>query len=119
MSIDNRCDQNHPEFPGSQTEAHCLIALEQSALYAARLAISRWINESAASCAALESPAPALARSVWLAEAQDNFQQWLGRGGFAQYELSASNDSEAPSSLEPHSTSLPGPSTYRSDTCVD
>ena len=46
MTIDNHCgrDEEGSDFPGSQAEAHALIALEQSALYAARLAIARWMT---------------------------------------------------------------------------
>ena len=48
MSIDNHCgrDEQRNDFPASQAEAHSLIALEQAALYAAQLAIARWINSS-------------------------------------------------------------------------
>lgn len=83
MTIDNHCDQDGC-FPESHAEAHSLIALEQSALYAARLAIARWINNSAES---VPAPDAAAARVSWYTEAQQNFQEWLGRGGFAQYEI--------------------------------
>lgn len=82
MTIDKHCDQDGC-FPGSHAEAHALIALEQSALYGAQLAIARWISSSA-------GPAPmrdaAAERTIWYAEAHHHFQEWLGRGGFAQYD---------------------------------
>ena len=120
MTIDNQCGQNGSHFPGSQSEAHSLIALEQSALYAARLAIARWTNSSATACAPIASPAPALARAAWFALAQRNFQDWLGCGGFSQYDGVASNDSEPtvgryfPAGKPP---AIPG--FFRANTCVD
>ncbi len=89
MTIDNNCGQEDGMHnPGSQAEAHSQIALEQSALYAAKLAIARWINTSSQATAPV-APAADLARAIWYAEAQRNFQEWLGRGGFAQYEIAA------------------------------
>jgi hypothetical protein len=84
MTIDNHCggDDELGTFAVSDAEAHARAALEQSALFAARLAIARWINSSAATGAT----APRMAQANWYAQAQQNFQQWLGRGGFAQYE---------------------------------
>lgn len=90
MSIENRCgrDQQINGFPASQAEAHTLIALEQAALDAARLAIARWSNSSSdpalLAAAMLESTS---SKAIWYAQAQQNFQEWLGRGGFAQYDL--------------------------------
>lgn len=78
MTIDNHCggdDQFHASS-ASHAEAHSRVALEQSALFAARLAIARWANAAGA---------PPLAQAGWYAQAQHDFQQWLGRGGFAQY----------------------------------
>lgn len=87
MTIDNNCGQDGMnDFPGSQAEAHSQLALEQSALYAARLAIARWINTSSAAAAPI-APAADRTRATWYAEAQSNFQEWLGRGGFAQYDV--------------------------------
>jgi hypothetical protein len=85
MTIDHHCgrDDQDGSFPGSQAEAHALIALEQSALYGARLAIARWINSSSNMA---PPPDSAAARTTWYAHAQQNFQAWLGRGGFAQYD---------------------------------
>lgn len=88
MTIDKHCDRNDQDgvFPASQAEAHALMALEQSALHAARLAIARWINNSSEAEAA-RAPDAAAARTSWYFEAQQNFQEWLGRGGFAQYDI--------------------------------
>jgi len=113
MSIDKHCgrDDQLNDHPGSQAEAHSLIALEQSALYATRLAIARWINNSAASTPPIAPPA-ALSRAIWYAQAQHNFQEWLGRGGFAQYDMSCAEPSAAATA-----TTLDGKPL--ADTCVD
>ena len=89
MAIDNHCDrdQQGKDFPVSQAQVHALIALEQSALYAARLAIARWINNSAD---VMPIPDAALLKAAWYARTQQNFQEWLGRGGFAQYDVACS-----------------------------
>ncbi|WLI88050.1 hypothetical protein Q4S45_15020 [Massilia sp. R2A-15] len=78
MTIDNYCsgDDRYDSFSVSHAEAHFRVALAQSALFAARLAIARWADTGAA---------PQMAQADWYAEYQNNFQQWLGRGGFAQY----------------------------------
>lgn len=92
MTIDNHCgrdDQMH-DVPASQAEAHSLIALEQSALYAARLAIARWSSSTTP-----PAPAPDLGRAAWYAQAQQNFQEWLGRGGFAQYDIPCAEAADA------------------------
>jgi hypothetical protein len=85
MTIENRCDRDQANnVPVSWAEAHSSIALEQSALYAARLAISRWINSSSD---VMPIGDPSLSRAAWYAQTQQNFQEWLGRGGFAQYDV--------------------------------
>lgn len=78
MTIDNHCggDDQFQASPASHAEAHSRAALAQSALFAARLAIARWANAAGA---------PPLAQAAWYAQSQHDFQQWLGRGGFAQY----------------------------------
>jgi hypothetical protein len=120
MTIDNHCGQDDHQFPGSQAEAHSQLALEQSALYEAQLAIARWINSSTDVRAPIEPPAPALARAAWFAEAQHNFQKWLGCGGFSQYEVAASDISEPPVGLYFPAGKPPAiPGLFRSDTCVD
>ena len=85
MTIDNYCDRDQQgnKFPVSQVEAHALIALEQSALCAARLAIARWINNSSGVMPIRDA---AQAKVDWYAQSQHNFQEWLERGGFAQYD---------------------------------
>jgi hypothetical protein len=82
MTIDNHCsgDDQFDSLPATHAEAHYRASLEQSARFAARLAIARWINSSARG-----TVAPQIAQAKWYAESQQNFQQWLGRGGFAQY----------------------------------
>jgi hypothetical protein len=89
MTIDKQPGQDDQliHFSGSLAEAHSLSALEQSAHYAAQLAIARWINASALSPLPPAAPAQ-LARAAWYAQAQHNFQEWLGQGGFAQYDTS-------------------------------
>ncbi len=83
MTIDNYCsgDDRFDSFSVSHAEAHSRVALAQSALFAAQVAISRW----ASACGAGQ-PDPVMAQAEWCARAQKNFQQWLARGGFAQYE---------------------------------
>jgi hypothetical protein len=56
MTIDNHGGQDNQmnAYPGLQARAHSLVALEQSALYAARLAIARWINTSAQATASVD-----------------------------------------------------------------
>ena len=88
MTIDNHCGQDDTSTIARLAgRGPFQIALEQSALYAARLAIARWINSSAAAAHAGRAPDPAASRATWYAQAQQNFQEWLGRGGFAQYDI--------------------------------
>lgn len=98
MTIDKHCDRDDQDgvFPSSQAEAHALIALEQSALYAARLAIARWINNSSETA---PLPDAVAARTSWYSQAHNNFQEWLGRGGFAQYDM-ACTEQFTPSMLD-------------------
>jgi hypothetical protein len=94
MTIDNNCGRDDGiHDTGSQAEAHSQLALEQAALNAARLAIARWINNSSAAAAPI-APAADLAQATWYAEAQNNFQEWLGRGGFAQYDIGSAELAE-------------------------
>ena len=126
MTIDKHCDRDNQDgvFPVSQAEAHVLTALEQSALYAARLAIARWKNNSDG--AAAHAPDAVPARTSWYCEAQQNFQEWLGRGGFAQYDIACTEqfapamadfaDLAAPP-VAPDSVTDSGPSTANS--CIE
>jgi hypothetical protein len=98
MTTDNYRSQDDNMNAGSQADAHSLIALEQSALYAARLAIARWISSSADPAMLVTAPDPAASRATWYAQAQQNFQEWLGRGGFTQYDLPCAAPAEASSS---------------------
>ena len=121
MTIDTNCGQEDGmhHYPGSQAEAHSQIALEQSALYAAKLAIARWINSSSEAAAPL-APAADLARASWYAEAQRNFQEWLGRGGFAQYEIPAAELAEPVlwTPAAPTATPLAAGDAHLAPTCI-
>ena len=89
MTNDNYCDryQRSNDFPVSQAQAHALIVLEQSALYAARVAIARWINNSSD---VMPIPDAALSKAIWYAQAHQDLQEWLNDGGFAQYDVACS-----------------------------
>jgi hypothetical protein len=118
MTIDNHRGPNDHEFPGSR--AHCQLALEESARYEAQLAIARWISASAGAQAKADVPAPALGRAAWLAQAQKNFQQWLGCGGFSQYEVAPSDIPEHPVGTYFPAGKPPAiPGLFRTDSCVD
>ena len=121
MSIDNDCGRNHgmDDYSGSGAEAHSQLALEQSALYAAKLAIARWIDSSSAAAAPL-APAADLARANWYSQAQRNFQEWLGSGGFAQYEIAADELAEPSlwSSTASDATPVAGTSVISTPTCI-
>jgi hypothetical protein len=105
MTTDKHCglDARLVHFSGSLAQAHSLSALEQSACYVAQLAISRWINASAQPALPPASAAQ-LARADWFAQAQQHFQEWLGCGGFAQYDIADSAEdapAEPPAAAEP------------------
>lgn len=120
MTIDHNCGEEDGmhDYPGSQAEAHPQFALEQSALYAAKLAIARWINNSSEAAAPL-APATDLARASWYAEAQRNFQEWLGRGGFAQYEIApAELASPQPSMADAVAAPVAASVTVPAPTCI-
>jgi hypothetical protein len=89
MTIDQQGGKDNQQgaTSESQAETHAQAALEQSALYAARLAIARWISSSGNALAAADEPGPSMTQAAWFAEAQRNFQEWLARGGFAQYDV--------------------------------
>ena len=86
MSIDQQCKRNDQvnETPGAQRATISRIALEQSALSQARLAIARWSHSSSHAMRLAHLPAPAMAQAQWYDKTQREFQEWLGRGGFAQ-----------------------------------
>lgn len=58
---------------------HLQLAVNQSALHIAKLALARW---GAGDCS-IDMP-PASCQSRWLAAANSNFTRWLADGGFAQ-----------------------------------
>ncbi|MBC7456372.1 MAG: hypothetical protein H7335_22245 [Massilia sp.] len=88
MSIDRQCkqDAHMNEIPGAQRATLARIALEQSALSQARLAIARWSHSSSHAMRVAHLPAPKMAQAQWYDKTQRDFQEWLGRGGFAQHD---------------------------------
>ncbi|QOY93636.1 hypothetical protein IM543_19130 [Massilia sp. UMI-21] len=62
------------------------IARTQAACFPTRLALSRW--QYGGHIPHLHHGAPAL-RAAWYAAARRDFQAWLDRGGFCQYEDTA------------------------------
>jgi hypothetical protein len=121
MTIDKHCGQDDQmiHFSGSLADAHSLSALEQSAHYAAQLAIARWINASAQSPLPPAAPAQ-LARATWYAQAQQNFQEWLGLGGFAQYDdLPCAEWTGQAAPTEPAAKPAPASGAHPIGTCID
>lgn len=120
MTIDHNCGEETgmDDSSVSQAEAHSQLALEQSALYAAKLAIARWINSSSAAAAPI-APTAGLARATWYAEAQSNFQEWLGRGGFAQYEIASAELAEPLLTIASADTPSAPSETLVAPTCID
>ncbi|MFL6676007.1 MAG: hypothetical protein ACJ8LG_22280 [Massilia sp.] len=80
------------KVPESTTVDRTTIAREQSALFPARLAMARWA--SGGDLPHLGGNARLSLRAAWFAQAERNFQCWLDRGGFTQYD-------EAPAGREP------------------
>ncbi|MDL2357508.1 MAG: hypothetical protein QFF03_19820 [Pseudomonadota bacterium] len=102
----------------SLSEAHAQIALEQAALYAARQAIARWTNGSAASTSAQVIADPAASRASWYAQAQRNFQEWLGHGGFAQYDIPCAEPC-ARATADGSDRPIAGNDSHPAPTCAD
>lgn len=73
------------------------IARFHAALFPTRLALSRW--QHGGHIPHLHHGAPTL-RAAWYAAARRDFQAWLDRGGFSQYE-------EAPQARPPQIASCP------------
>jgi hypothetical protein len=119
MTTDKHCalDARLIHFTGTMAQAHSLSALEQSACYEAQLAIARWINASALQALPPASPAQP-ARAAWYAQAQQNFQEWLGRGGFAQYDIPASDQVGQHEPAEPAAPPAPA-ATGPLGNCID
>jgi hypothetical protein len=88
------------------------IARYHAALFPTRLALSRW--QYGGHIPHLHHGAPAL-RAAWYATARRDFQAWLDRGGFSQYE-------EAPASARPvqfpHCQPVPDGDTQQVGTCT-
>jgi hypothetical protein len=120
MTTDKHCGQHDQliHFSGSLAEAHSLSALEQSACYEAQLAIARWISKSAMSALPPATPAQ-LARAAWYARAQQNFQEWLGRGGFAQYDSACADQPGEAAPTEPAAKPAPASGAHPIGTCIE
>lgn len=58
---------------------HLQLAVDQSALHIANLALARWTGGDCP----LEAP-PTSCQARWLAAANSNFIRWLADGGFTQ-----------------------------------
>lgn len=69
------------------------IAREQSVLFPTRLALARWT--SGGDIPHLCSNRSPSARASWYDQAQRDFQTWLERGGFTQYDEGASHEGTA------------------------
>jgi hypothetical protein len=79
-----------PELNEADREAHVRLAVEQSAMHAAHLAISRWSSGYCQCEAPLGQPQSPQSR--WHAAAQSNFAGWLAAGGFAQMDAEVEAD---------------------------
>lgn len=113
-SPDLQIDSTSASLP----ETHAQIALEQAALYAARMAIARWSNGSAASASAQVIADSTAGRASWYAQAQRNFQEWLGHGGFAQYDIPCV-ESCALFDADGHPQPIAGTHPHPAPTCAD
>lgn len=123
MITNKNCGQENQDLASADSlaEAHARIALEQSALYAAQLAISRWSKGSLPIHAPVYAFDQVSARERWYAQVQNNFQDWLARGGFSQTDLA---EPVAPVCALPLSAPIlrlpqPDSDTQPSDACVD
>lgn len=94
------------KVPESTPVDRTTIAREQSALFPAQLAMARWV--SGGDLPDLNGNARLSLRAAWYAQAQRNFQAWLDRGGFTQYD-------EAPGGREPPA---PDGKEHSADYCV-
>lgn len=87
-------------------EAHVRLAVEQAAMHAARLALSRW------TCGYRQCEAPfgqpLSAQSRWHAAAQNDFTVWLAGGGFAQPGADAGAEPNGTVSDDPAPTAVAG-----------
>jgi hypothetical protein len=123
MSIDKDrgTPSNFDRIPESPADARIRVALEQSALYSARLAIARWRNRDADldSTAGVGSDLSAKAR--WYAQTQANFQQWMRSGGFSQPEYASCPPMAlpAPTLAASKGTAVPDSDARCADACAD
>ena len=74
-------DGTHPQAADPAERRQ--IARFHAALFPTRLALSRW--QHGGHIPHLHRGSPAL-RAAWYAAARRDFQSWLDRGGFSQYE---------------------------------
>jgi hypothetical protein len=72
------------KVPESAAVDRTTIAREQSAMFPTRLAMARWANGGEP--APLHGDARLQLRAAYYAQAQRDFQAWLDRGGFMQYD---------------------------------
>ena len=80
-------DLDEPVGTESIADAHARIAIEQSAMHAARLAIARWRSGSVFfPQRQVDAALRPSVQAAWYAQAQKNFQQWLECGGFSERE---------------------------------
>ncbi|MCA1854602.1 hypothetical protein LE190_01500 [Massilia oculi] len=75
-------DRSSP--PTGDAEERRRRARLHAALFPTRLALERWQHGSP--LLRLQRGSPLALRSDWHAAAQRNFQAWLDRGGFSQYD---------------------------------
>jgi hypothetical protein len=88
----------------TSADAHARIALEQSAMYSTRLAVARWTSSVPYPQMQVKAALRMSARARWYADAQQNFQAWLERGGFSQADAGPA---------------IPGTDIRHEDACVD
>ena len=76
------------------------MSLEQSALFATRLALARWTHGGDKPHLGQSTSNSAARRAIWYAQVQQNFQAWLEDGGFHRSDevatVAAANPSGAP-----------------------
>ena len=71
----------------SIADKHVRVAIEQSAMHAARLAIARWSSGGAFAQWQVDAALRPSVQASWYAQTQKNFQQWLECGGFSQTDM--------------------------------
>jgi hypothetical protein len=86
------------------------IAREHSALFPTRLAIARWAGDGLCS---LHGSGSQPLRASYYAQAQRDFQAWLDRGGFTQY------DHEPVRETPPANPPVPDGEAQSADCCAE